>query len=547
MQHLQQAHRHLLKMKITSGLRSGVGAGSHATSTLAFKTASAISRKSNLQPGSSVIRTPFREFNRGSNKKSIISQSTAAEAPAGVPDAPPTTAPPPPTNIFPDITLPLLDSSNPGTFDLVIAGAGPAGLSVAERVSNAGFSVAIVDPNPLCPWINNYGVWCDEFEAMGLDDCYDVVWNKAIVHLDSGETGMRTLDRPYARVDRPKLKRRLLERSIAAGVKFHVAKVDGVEHADGKSTLLCAAGVRIPGSLALDATGHSRRLVQYDQTFDPGYQGAYGITIEVESHPFDVDAMLFMDWRDDHLANDPEMKARNAALPTFLYAMPFSPTKVFLEETSLVARPIVPFPELKARLDARMAHLGIKIKAIEDEEYCAIPMGGVLPQIPQRVIGVGGTAGMVHPSTGYMIARVLGAAPTVADSIVEQLSSAADKAIDANQPKAPKNEAEAAAAAAAVWAAMWPVQRIRQREFFDFGMEVLLKLDLEETREFFSAFFSLSDFHWHGFLSSRLSFMELIAFGLSLFVHSSNKARLDLLQKGLPGLVRMLSRLAKTL
>ena len=38
--------------------------------------------------------------------------------------------------------------------------------------------------------------------------------------------------------------------------------------------------------------------------------------------------------------------------------MPFSPTKIFLEETSLVARPIVPFPELKARLDARLGQLG---------------------------------------------------------------------------------------------------------------------------------------------------------------------------------------------
>lgn len=38
--------------------------------------------------------------------------------------------------------------------------------------------------------------------------------------------------------------------------------------------------------------------------------------------------------------------------------------------------------------------------------------------------------------------------------------------------------------------------RLRQREFFTFGMAVLLKLDLKETRQFFSAFFSLSDFHW---------------------------------------------------
>lgn len=73
---------------------------------------------------------------------------------------------------------------------------------------------------------------------------------------------------------------------------------------------------------------------------------------------------------------------------------------------------------------------------------------------------------------------------------------------------------------------------------------MLLKLDLAETREFFAAFFSLSSYHWHGFLSSRLSFISLIGFGLSLFAKSSNAARINLLQKGLPGLIVMLSRLA---
>lgn len=42
--------------------------------------------------------------------------------------------------------------------------------------------------------------------------------------------------------------------------------------------------------------------------------------------------------------------------------MPFSPTKIFLEETSLVARPIIPFPELKLRLEKRMQHLGLKVR-----------------------------------------------------------------------------------------------------------------------------------------------------------------------------------------
>jgi lycopene beta-cyclase len=61
-------------------------------------------------------------------------------------------------------------------------------------------------------------------------------------------------------------------------VTFVTDKVDGVQHGDGSSTVSTAGGVQLQGSMVLDATGHSRRLVQFDQKFDPGYQGAYGIT-----------------------------------------------------------------------------------------------------------------------------------------------------------------------------------------------------------------------------------------------------------------------------
>ncbi|KXZ48879.1 hypothetical protein GPECTOR_24g168 [Gonium pectorale] len=151
----------------------------------------------------------------------------------------------------------------------------------------------------------------------------------------------------------------------------------------------------IRGSLVLDATGHARRLVEYDKKFDPGFQGAYGIVAEVESHPFALDTMLFMDWRDDH-THAPgleAMRAANEKLPTFLYAMPFTKNKVFLEETALVTRPALDFPELKERLQARLKYLGIKVTRVEEEEYCLIPMGGVLPKHPQRVLALGGTAG----------------------------------------------------------------------------------------------------------------------------------------------------------
>lgn len=82
----------------------------------------------------------------------------------------------------------------------------------------------------------------------------------------------------------------------------------------------------------------------------------------MDAHPFDNDTMLFMDWRDEHTKKFPAMQEAVQQLPTFLYAMPFSDTRVFLEETSLVARPGVPFSELKERLYARLSHMGIKVR-----------------------------------------------------------------------------------------------------------------------------------------------------------------------------------------
>ncbi|KAF5830051.1 chloroplast lycopene beta-cyclase [Dunaliella salina] len=445
-----------------------------------------------------------------------------------------------------DVQVAYHDLQRQPAADLLVVGSGPSGLAVAERVAAGGFSVCVIDLDPYAPMIPNYGCWVDEMQAMGLEECLEVVWPKAKVWLDNDKSGERFLRRPYGRMDRPMLKKLLLQKCASNGVTFLTSKVSGVSHGDGTSTVTLSDGRTMQGTMVLDATGHARKLVKYDQEFNPGYQGAYGITAEVESHPFELDTMLFMDWRDEHTHSNPVMRASNQALPTFLYAMPYTKNKVFLEETSLVARPAVGFDTLKERLMARMEWLGIKVTKVEDEEYCLIPMGGALPQHPQRVLGIGGTAGMVHPSTGFMMTRMLGSAPVVADAIVDQLSRPTDKATTAGAARQLVTEQGAEEMAAAVWQATWPVERIRQRIFMEFGMEVLLSLNLQQTRDFFAAFFSLSDFHWQGFLSSRLSFTQLIGFGLSLFVEASPETRLLLLRLGIPGVVQMLFVLLPT-
>jgi hypothetical protein len=77
---------------------------------------------------------------------------------------------------------------------------------------------------------------------------------------------------------------------------------------------------------------------------------------------------------------------------------------------------------LASHFDSATSASAVQVTKIVEEEYCLIPMGGTLPKRDQRVIGVGGTAGLVHPSTGYMVARTLGAVPQLADRIVDELS-----------------------------------------------------------------------------------------------------------------------------
>ena len=88
-----------------------------------------------------------------------------------------------------DTPLPVHDLARQPFVDLVVAGAGPAGVAVAYRVAEAGFSVCVVDPEPYSHWPNNYGVWVDEFQAMGLEDCLHVTWPKAKVWLNSEADG----------------------------------------------------------------------------------------------------------------------------------------------------------------------------------------------------------------------------------------------------------------------------------------------------------------------------------------------------------------------
>lgn len=107
-----------------------------------------------------------------------------------------------------------------------------------------------------------------------------------------------------------------------------------------------------------------------------------------------------------------------------MYTMPLGKNadgtyKVFWEETSLVGRGKrrLSFEECKKRAYKRLSHYGISVMAVEEEEYCYIPMGGELPDLSQRIVAFAGAANMVHPATGYHACRMMAASTDLAEVI----------------------------------------------------------------------------------------------------------------------------------
>ncbi len=87
-----------------------------------------------------------------------------------------------------------------------------------------------------------------------------------------------------------------------------------------------------------------------------------------------------------------------------------------------------------------------QVKKIHEEEWSFIPVGGPLPVAQQPITAFGAAANLVHPATGYSIARSLREAPAFAEEVANLL----------RKQQAVGDTAES------VWDALWPQEKRRQ-------------------------------------------------------------------------------------
>ncbi|KAG9451815.1 hypothetical protein H6P81_004719 [Aristolochia fimbriata] len=411
-------------------------------------------------------------------------------------------------------------SAGESLFDLVVIGCGPAGLSLAAETAKKGLRVGLVGPD--LPFTNNYGVWVDEFKDLGLEECIDHVWQDTIVYLDSDNPIV--IGRAYGRVSRHLLREELINRCFESGVVYLNSKVERIiEASDGHSIVACESDIMIPCKLAIVASGAaSGKLLQYEVGGPQvTVQTAYGVEVEVENCPYDPSLMVFMDYRD---YTKQEVRCPEAEYPTFLYVMPMTKTRVFFEETCLASKHAMSFDLLKEKLLLRFETMGIQVTKVYEEEWSYIPLGGSLPDTGQKNLAFGAAASMIHPTTGYSVARSLSEAPAYASAIANILNS--EKFSDQAAPW--KRNAENVSQQA--WNTLWPRERKRQRAFFLFGLSLLLRFDIEGIREFFQTFFELPEWMVQGFLGSTLSSRDLIWFALYMFAVAPNNMRMCLVR-----------------
>lgn len=355
--------------------------------------------------------------------------------------------------------------------DVLVLGAGPAGLAAAACAHSRGLSVQVLDPTPERGWPNTYGMWCDELPAEHA--AWSHVWRQTLVQSNQGR---HQLPRRYGLIDNRRLRASLLAR--IPGEALRRGRAVDLRWEGGRPEVLLASGEQLSAGVVVDAAGFGGALgAPRAQRAELAWQTALGIEAEADQLPWTPEQMLLMDLRSP--GGPPARPA------SFLYAMPLPCGGVLLEETVLAARPAVAPDALATRLASRLAALGIRLRRVHRVERVRIPMNAPAPRASAGVVPFGAAAGLVHPATGYSVGRSLALAPALAEALSRGLSTDPTDAVQAGR------------------AAVRPTAHVRSQQLARSGLCALLALSGPEFGTFMHAFFSMPMAHWSAFLSGH--------------------------------------------
>ena len=383
--------------------------------------------------------------------------------------------------------------------DVAVVGDGPAGSALARQLTVGGADVVLFGDDR--EWDATYTTWVDDLAGVPVIGGNDV-WMHRFESVAVNFERPMTVARSYGVIDNERLRG-----VLRAGVVHDIGRV--------------ASAADTRARIVVDATGWPSGLDDTDRRLlergDLVWQTAIGVVLD-EPPPGPLGMPTVMDFTDPWLTDEhaagtrtgtaPEIAADDdVGMPTFVYAFPVVDGWL-VEETVLAGRAVDPdrlLPRLAARLGEsveRLLERAIRVERVR------IPMGAPVPPRPGRADGghpvrFGAAAGMIHPATGYSVASSLRAVERVAEAVIERLGRA--------------GPVDPGADSAAVTDAVWPTSLRRTRRLHDYGLEVLVGMDVAEIRGFFQGFFDLPTDRWAPYLRIDTPPLELARVMGSMF------------------------------
>ena len=166
---------------------------------------------------------------------------------------------------------------------------------------------ALAAGDPHTPWVNTYGIWCEEVDSLGLGSLLSHRWSDTVSYFGpggtaSGDNGLLQHGRAYGLFDKAALQAPGLDRCAAAAVRWQQGQAVSWQQQDQTFVVTTTAGQQHRARLVVDASGHQSVFVQRRQDGPVAGQAAYGIVGRFSAPPIGPGQFVFMDYRCDHLS-----------------------------------------------------------------------------------------------------------------------------------------------------------------------------------------------------------------------------------------------------
>lgn len=304
--------------------------------------------------------------------------------------------------------LRLSRMSTESKFDLIILGGGCAGLSLAQRLSQAGQQcpkVLIIESRSC---YQNDRTWC--FFAGGTTQAQDLVrysWPALAVTHGQMRVEVACQDNPYQMIEAETFYIKALEQ-LAENQQVTLKLGCEVLTLERQATSTWCVNTRL-GVFEAPSVIDTRPVANPIFLGPQLWQSFYGQVVQVEQDCFDPTCVEFMRF-------DPDTEYG----VSFTYLLPFNKRQALIETTVFCSKPVEQVT-LTARLQSVVDRMlpGQSV-SLQRQEYAVLPMGVIHRARPELhgLVRVGLTAGAARPSSGYAFQRIQHWATLCAKSIL---------------------------------------------------------------------------------------------------------------------------------